>query len=98
MYPIFLKFVHVDELFKLETHVCNFCNSENFFQIFQKSREPVMQWAAMWGQMAVDTEKEMEEAKGKEGETSDFKEENVEMLRLDKMEKRSVMIALMREI
>ena len=56
------------------------------------------QWAAMWGQMAEDAEKEMEEAKGREGETSGFKDENVEMLSLDKMEKRSVMIALLREI
>ena len=32
-----------------------------------------MQWAAMWRQMAVDTEKEMEEVKDEEGKMAGFK-------------------------
>ena len=40
----------------------------------------------------------MEEDKGEEGETSSFKEEKAEMSRLDKMEKRSVIITLLREV
>ena len=43
-------------------------------------------------------EEEMEEAKGEQGKTSSFKEENTEMSRLDKMEKWSVIIALLREV
>ena len=57
-----------------------------------------MQWAAMWGQMAKDVEKEMEEAKGEEVKMGGFKEEDVEISRLDKIEKRSVIIALLREV
>ena len=52
----------------------------------------------MWGQMAQDAEKEMEEVKGEEGEMAGFKEEDVEMSRLDKMEKHSIIIALLREV
>ena len=48
--------------------------------------------------MAEDVEKEMEEDKGEEGEMSSFKEENAKMSRLDKMEKRSVIITLLREV
>ena len=48
--------------------------------------------------MTQDAKKEMEEAKGEEGKTSSFKEENTEMSRLDKMEKWSVIIALLREV
>ena len=48
--------------------------------------------------MAEDAEKEMEEDKGQKGEMSCFNEENVEMSSLEKMEKHSVMIVLLREI
>ena len=48
--------------------------------------------------MAEDAEKEMEKAKGQEGKMSGFKEENAEMSRLEKMEKQSVIIVLLREV